>query len=192
MNIPAKEWGRDHWSLLAFIECLCVDHRGKLDDARRRNLRTNSTTHPGHGYSLGEPGWNPASGTRLKDKQLPMHDDWDCLEDLEAAGLLENNGSSIEPLLKLTQAGLAYSAALRAHKANGKGFATFQPVFQPLELFAQCLALKGIADSIVSKDGKRFWLRVMAPNKQYVEGEGDTLGEAIQQFATRLLSRTDQ
>lgn len=39
-------WGRDHWSTLAFIETLCVDHHGGLSDKHRRNMRCNPERHP--------------------------------------------------------------------------------------------------------------------------------------------------
>ena len=126
-------WGKDHWSLLAFIEHLCVDYKGCLDDKRRRCMRCNEGRHPGCGYL--HSAWQPTSGTRLKGYfennayalQMPTHDDFDCTEDFEAAGLLENNGSGINPVWKLTDKGLEMSARLRAHKTNGGNFSSFTP-----------------------------------------------------------------
>ena len=132
--ISMDRWGRDHWSTLAFIETLCVDYGGRLDNQRRRSLRCNPATHPGHGYSAdGEVQWRPEYGTRLKGYfenkklQLPCHDDFDCAEDCEVAGLLINLGTGINPVWKLTPRGLELTAKLRAHKANGGSFASFNP-----------------------------------------------------------------
>jgi hypothetical protein len=56
-----------------------------------------------------------------------------------------------------------------------------------LDLLERCLNVKGIADSIISKDGKEYWIRALALGHRYVEGSGPTLGEAIQKFAKQLL-----
>lgn len=132
-HVPLEKWGKDHWSTLAFIEYVCVEFKGCIDSTRRRNMRCNERRHPGLAHTTG---WKPDYGSRLKgffeDKenkalQLPEHDDWDCAEDIEAAGLLEDHGSGINPIWKLTPKGLEMSARLRAHKANGGNFSSFTP-----------------------------------------------------------------
>jgi len=136
-SVPMEKWGKDHWSLLAFIETLCVDHKGAVSDKHRRNFRTNSKTHPAYGYwPMGERKWNPAHGSRLKgyfDKndpklRLSQHDDWDCVEDFEAAGVLENQGSGMNPVFVLTPLGQTLTSQLRIHKQDGGHFATFDPM----------------------------------------------------------------
>ena len=121
VNIPIDQWGRDHWSLLAFIEVICVDHGGELSDSYRRNMRTKGGSH-----------WQPHYGTRLKgfgqgDLKLLLaeHDDWDVAADIETAGLLTNQGTGINPIWKLTPQGHELAAKLRVHKANGGSFSTF-------------------------------------------------------------------
>ena len=56
------EFGRDHWSLLAYVECVCTDGKegiGTLDpDRMRRN--ENSTSHPAA----------PLGKIRLESRQL--------------------------------------------------------------------------------------------------------------------------
>jgi len=133
-HLPMEVWGKDHWSLLAFIECICVDYKGVLDNKRRQNMRCNVARHPLLGYwPLGERPWQSGHGTRLKnyftDKshQLPEHDDWDCVDDFEGAGLLVNEGSGINPIWKLTPEGLAITAKFRAFKANGGHYYQFTP-----------------------------------------------------------------
>jgi hypothetical protein len=81
-------------------------------------------------------GWKPEYGTRLAgfwkesgatdpSQQLPDHDDIDCLEDLEAAGIIKNTGSGLNPLIRFTKFGHAVANRLRNHKREGGNFAEF-------------------------------------------------------------------
>jgi hypothetical protein len=125
-------WGKDHWSLLAYVECCCVDGRSGVGTLDKRRLRTNEHRHPLHAVNSPATRWKPNYGTRLKGffeacdpaLQIPMHDDWDCLNDLEAAGLIEVF-SEANALVELTAHGISVSGQLRAHKAIGGVFATF-------------------------------------------------------------------
>lgn len=102
--VPMERWGKDHWSTFAFVETRIVDHRGVLDHDR---MRTHANRHPmlmgakSRVGRLGSSGDGSAYPTRLKralplgqvtgDPQpveLPHHDDYDCLDDAIAAGLL--------------------------------------------------------------------------------------------------------
>ncbi len=125
-TISPALFGKDHWSLLAYVETRCVDDKGKLD---KRHLRCNPkgahSIHAVNANILG-PRWEPTWGTRIKGGQLDQHDDWCCLEDLEAAGYVEIT-SAVNAFVKLTKAGVAMAALLRAHKAAGGQFATFAP-----------------------------------------------------------------
>ena len=136
--IPITMFGKDHFSLLALIEILCVDFQGLVSDTHRRSFRVNLTRHPGYGYfPMGVNGheWKSSYGTRLKgffDKkdpklQLKGHDDWDCVADFERAGLLENKGTGMNPVFKLTPLGQSAVAELRKHKQGGGNFADFNP-----------------------------------------------------------------
>ena len=129
--IPLSSFGRDHWSTFGYIECRCVDNKGipSLD-----HMRSNPARHPGlspRGTGIG--GWKAEYSTRLKShtKETPNlaagHDDWDCAHDLEEAGLVEDLGTGVNPMWKLTPAGLDMAAKLRAHKASGGSFSTFTP-----------------------------------------------------------------
>jgi hypothetical protein len=132
-TIPIEKFGKDHWSLLAFIECLCVDNNGNVDDANKMRMRCNEQTHPQYLVRPRGGLWSPKYGTRLKgffDKydpklQLPKHDDWNCVEDLEAGGLVKRIGTGINPVFELTIIGKAIATKLREHKASGGMFATF-------------------------------------------------------------------
>ena len=121
--MKVNDWGKDHWSTFAYVECCCVDDRGKLDN---RRLRINDEKRPIRSNGCG--GWRPEYGTRIKGGNIPdpTHDDLDCLEDLEREGLLEQVGTILNPVVKLTEKGLKVSAELRAYKAHGGQFAAFQ------------------------------------------------------------------
>ena len=132
-NIQPKDFGKDHWSLLAYIETRCVDYKGILDLAhlRVKNPAINSPSYP-----MSRPNWKPEYGTRLsgyfkddgtKDitRQLKNHDDLDCIEDLENARYIENMGTGLNPASKMTKLGNEVAALLRQHKTDGKHYATF-------------------------------------------------------------------
>lgn len=129
--VPIADFGRDHWSTFAYVETLCVDKDGIPD---RRRMRC----HPQrHALLAHLDRWDKKYGTRLKGhmedfpKVLPMHDDWDCIDDLIAAGLMRNKGTGINPVFQLTEWGLAIAAALRAHKVRGGTFSTFDHELEP-------------------------------------------------------------
>ncbi len=117
-----KQFGKDHWSLLAYCECSCVDNHGKLDI---RRLRINEEKRPIRSNGLG---WEPSYGTRQKQGGIPdpNHDDWDCLEELEREGFLEIIGTMINPAVTITERGRIVTTTLRQHKMNGDQFATFE------------------------------------------------------------------
>lgn len=135
--IPMKEWGKDHWSALAYIETRVVDHKGYLDS---RQLRSDGVAYP----------------TRLRRtdpvvaRQEVGHTDYDCIADFMAAGLLlPAEGTTpkgrvmfgnLEAQAKnskvasaryettryaFTPKGLKVAGALRSHKAAGGNFAGF-------------------------------------------------------------------
>jgi hypothetical protein len=137
---PIVRWGKDHWSLLAYVECVCVDGSDTIGAIDKRRVRCNPATHPLHNAVFGVP-WKPEYGTRLRGffdfpnradavasemagLQLLAHDDWDCLDDLEAAGLVEII-STTNGFVRMTKTGIAESAALREHKISGGNFANF-------------------------------------------------------------------
>lgn len=118
--VPPKFFGRDHWSTFGYMECRAVDDGGRIE---RRHMRADPERHPGLAHIAWGSGDVP---TRLHGGvELPKHDDWDCFYDLEAAGLLKNEGTGIAPVVRLTELGHTVAARLRAHKAKGGSFATF-------------------------------------------------------------------
>jgi hypothetical protein len=134
--IPMKEWGKDHWSNLAYIETRIVDHKGYLDS---RQLNADGIAYP----------------TRLRRtatgeaRQEVGHSDYDCIKDFMATGLLapaegtspggrvpfheiEDRTKTLGPIAHwqttryvFTPKGLKVAGALRTHKAAGGNFASF-------------------------------------------------------------------
>jgi|ERR1035437_891008 hypothetical protein len=140
--IPMKMFGKDHWSLLSYIETCCVDNAhegvGNFDYDR---LRTNTDKHPwaiGKRESMsfgimGQTYWKDEYSTRLKgysqDRENPVlqplgHDDVDCLDDLDAARLVEIL-TLTNCKIRITQKGMKFAAAIREHKTQGGNWAGF-------------------------------------------------------------------
>jgi hypothetical protein len=132
--VERTEFGKDHWSLFAYCETRAVDYRGVLDPA---HLRLKNSVLRGMNYRSMTNEWKPEYGTRLKGfwnedssknahLQLSDHDDLDCLDDLEAEGLIEHVGTGLHPAIVMTKKGREVASELREHKANGGMFANFE------------------------------------------------------------------
>lgn len=118
-----EQWGKDHWSLLAYVECCAVEKRGIL---ARSKMRCNESQRPLLHSRRVCSTWESKYSTRLKDgNTIEGHDDWDCLEDLESAGFLEIISLS-NPRVSLTDKGFEAAAALRKHKGGGGTFNSFK------------------------------------------------------------------
>lgn len=152
--VPMDLWRKDHWSLLTYVETVMVEHQGRFQvgwDPRLRQgarhydvmwahcprpLRAKPDSSEASGAVRGLV-MNPEHGTRINGSvTLSGHDDWDCLRDFAAAGLLEDEGGqavterAVEPeaILRLSPHGRRLVDALRAHKASRGGtFSTFRP-----------------------------------------------------------------
>lgn len=138
-----EKFGKDHWSMLAYVETCCVNGRDGMGEIDRRRVRCNPATHPMlAGVYSQDVQWKLNFSTRLagffefQDRgdpekaiaaglQLRDHDDWDCLDDLEAAGYIEAL-SLVNGFVKMTEKGCGVTAKLRAHKAAGGQFAGFR------------------------------------------------------------------
>ena len=104
----------------------CVTGNGGIP--HRDRMRTDQDRHPGLvGPRMAISGLgNMKYPTRLADGDLlPDHDDWDCCEDLEEAGLLKTKGSGINPVYGLTDLGWEVLKHLTDHKNSGGSFGTF-------------------------------------------------------------------
>ena len=140
---PVDKYGKDHWSLLAYVESCCVDGAGGRGELQRSRMRCHPPTHRMvTGPYSGFDSWRQQHSTRLAgffgfpDRgdpekaiaagfQLRDHDDWDCLDDLEAAGFIQIL-SVTSGRVRMTDKGCEVAAHLRAHKAGGGMFASFR------------------------------------------------------------------
>jgi len=131
-----SDFGKDHWSLLGYVETLCVEGTkegiGTID---YRRMRVNEKTHPLLSRAPSSLSWQPTYGSRLKGywkpdkttdplRRLDDHDDVDCLDDLADEGLVEIL-SLVNGYVTLTDRGREIALRLRAHKSKGGHFATF-------------------------------------------------------------------
>ena len=127
-----QTFGKDHWSLFGYIGTRVADHQGRLDlvHLRIKNPALQQNR-------LGTMMWKPEYGTRLKgywNKDgstnptllILDHDDYDCLDDLEEAGLIKSFGTGLNPVYKLTKFGFEVHSQLLLHKQLGKYFSDFE------------------------------------------------------------------
>ena len=134
MQFEMERWGRDHWSVLALVESWCVEGVGGTPGYGKpdfRKIQTNMNRHAGvlsYDPIFGQPEDGAHYGIRLRDgTELagPEYDEWDCLDDAEREGLIENVGTGFNPVFKMTDRGNMVFGLLRSHKANGGSFGTF-------------------------------------------------------------------
>ena len=123
--VALPDFGRDHWSTLLYLETVQVE--GIAIDFRR--VRCNQVRHPEYRvvHHISPARFNGKEyPTRLAGgEELHDHDDWDCIEDMVAAGLLDDVGFTMTPRYTLTEQGWAYVQALRQHKAAGGSTSDF-------------------------------------------------------------------
>lgn len=123
-TVPMEQWARDHWSTLAYIGLQIVNEAGKVD---RRRMRCDVDLHPGFAHS---GSYGKKYPTRLKDgTERERHDDWSCVDDFIDHGLVEWNGTGINPVFTFTDDGWALWYEFQKHIAeNPKSWsATFTP-----------------------------------------------------------------
>ena len=126
-EVPMARWGKDHWSAFAFVAHWCAEPgagaAGFKIEARRKNMRCDPARRP----DLAHIEWRADCPTILKGGELlPCHDDWDCLDDAQAAGLLLIEGTGAFPVIFMTDKGLRIAAELTAHKTRAGNFADFR------------------------------------------------------------------
>lgn len=137
--IPMAMWGKNHWSALAYIETVMVECGGFEVgfDARmtqnRRHFRVMAEQNPtpkrpGRSISMSFASpMAPEYSTTLNDGQrVDGHDDWCCVGDFAASGLLKAEHFEPKDVLHLSELGQKICAQLRAHKQGGGNFAEFR------------------------------------------------------------------
>lgn len=126
-RVPMKDWGKDHWSTFAYIETRIVDRDGTVELNR---LQANANRHPlyvgttpfGTILDGSEYGIRLAGGVELPG---PDYDEWDCIDDMKAEGLLRDVGFTMTPQFEMTERGVGIASQLRAFKGRGGQFRDF-------------------------------------------------------------------
>lgn len=94
-RVDMKRFGRTHWNLLRYLSSV---PGGRPDPG---DMRCNPRSHPSYAVRRG----SVSHDTRLVDGKAEDHDDWDCADDLVAAGLLARRPGPGIPAYDLTPAG---------------------------------------------------------------------------------------
>lgn len=124
MTVLEQDFGKDHWSVFGYVAAIFHGNEGIPD---RQRMRCNPQRNPGLAFPQHQ-GWKDSYSSRLRDRNGPAgHDDWDCVADLEIAGLVRWGGTGIDPSLSLTERGVLVAAELARHKQEGGNFASFRP-----------------------------------------------------------------
>jgi len=159
-KIKIEQFGKDHWSLLAYVEYRAVNHNGLLDKSHLRiknPVVANSTPYP-----IPAQEWKEEWGTRLfgywnkdgttnQSLKLGDHDDLDCLDDLEEAGLIKNFGTGLNPASKLTKFGAMVMSELNLHKQNGGNFSEFVNSIEKLSDDSETLANANPTEDLITE-----------------------------------------
>lgn len=127
-----NQFGKDHWDLFTHIEYRIMNHQGRLSLVHLR-VKNPALQQNMMGINM----WKAEYGTRLfgywnKDGSVNSklrilnHDDFDCLDDLEEAGLIKSFGTGLNPVYKLTKKGVKVVGLLTLHKQEGKNYADFK------------------------------------------------------------------
>ena len=135
-GFPIEQWGKDHWSTFAYVETRIVDYKGEIDN---NHLRVDFRRHPAFAVRRARFGGDGSNGdqypTLLRPREdgekglatLPGHDDVDCILDAVTAGLLEEHGTGLYPIFRMTKLGSLVAGELRLHKGRGGNFCEFMP-----------------------------------------------------------------
>lgn len=130
-GVKIEDWGRDHWSTFGFVAHWCMEYgnQGFSIADKRANMRTDADLHPHFVYERLGPHGHAKYPTRLRDGlKLADHDDWSCVDDMEAAGLIRDEGTGIRPVIFMTDEGLEVAAQLNEHKTRGGNWGNFVAV----------------------------------------------------------------
>ena len=105
-------FGKDHWSLLAYVSDRCTKGLQGVGMISQSSMRCNESRHPDLASKPLMAPWRQEQSTRTTEKVINGHDDWDCLYDLQGADLIAL--VNIHCLsVRMTPAGLQLSSRLR-------------------------------------------------------------------------------
>ena len=135
--IPIEYWGRDHWSLLAYIGSVMIEVAGfqvGFDERMRQNRRNyrvmmEECKKPKRISRIAPSGivgcmWKPEYTSRLNNGISENHDDWSCVQDMVHFGILKGKCQPNE-ILHFTRKGRSLYNKLIKHKQTGGQFSNF-------------------------------------------------------------------
>lgn len=122
---PLGKWGKDHWSMLAYVETRAVDCRGDLD---LRHIRVNTDKRGFSNGNFPNDKWNPEYATRQQNGSKPdrTHDDIDVMDDLKEQGYLEYKYACGKFTVTMSEEGNKVCGLVRAHKTAGGQYNEFK------------------------------------------------------------------
>ena len=129
--VPLSGFGRDHWSTLLYVESVSVDCQGfqvgcdpRMKSTARHLEELAACPRPRRATAtraLPMPMRPEHASRQLAGGVFEDHDDWDCLRDFAAAGLLDVPGGDLAAgqVVHLSPFGMDLAAKLRQFKATG-------------------------------------------------------------------------
>lgn len=119
--IPHNLFGVYHWMMLLRVEGWVVMNNGEIEAER---MRTNFNRRPpapkGKQWDKLIHSTRTNKGTLIDD-----HDDWDCLNDLVALGLVNIDIWKNKKIVSLTETGFQVYVRLRRYRQNGEDLNKF-------------------------------------------------------------------
>jgi hypothetical protein len=116
--VPPEKWGRDHFQVLGYAGF--VAHREECSPDREK-MRAKPGNPMSGSYARLFP--DKSYPTRLRGgEELHDHDDWDCFDDLVAAGLFEHHGTGANPVWRITDRGARLWSTLIRSKGDIGGW----------------------------------------------------------------------
>lgn len=143
-DIPMDNWSDDHWRLLVLMaDVHLATAEGGIPVMDYDRMRINPSSHIVHCATCdadqANRAWNAYGGTMTRrpssdvdterrpgevDWRISYHDDFDCVEELEAEGMLDIL-STAKGEYKMTVRGLDMADRLRSHVATGRPIRDF-------------------------------------------------------------------
>lgn len=147
-DVEMDMWGVDHWTLLRYLHARHLAARNDADPTieyqRLRINPQNNNLQISSAWSGQQDSWSGSSGTRLKGfeddptavatlkhatdagLQIPYHDDFDCIEEFEAEGLIDMI-STANGVFRMTKAGTDLAERVERHLADGRRLDELRP-----------------------------------------------------------------
>jgi hypothetical protein len=123
--IPSGMFGKDHWSTFGYI-AHCVVTRG--GEPQRNKMRVDPSVHLHHAHEANRYFPDKRYPTVLRGGvQVDGHDDYDCAEDLEEAGLIVDVGTGLHPCWLLTERGWRVWEEIQRAEVARVRWSQFQP-----------------------------------------------------------------